>query len=223
MLIKIFLFSLIFGLVSFVALIGINRYMIASAREYIISTEQAAENGDYDCVLVLGARVHSPTRLSHMLEDRVLFGIDAYKQGAAPCLLLSGDHGQKEYDEVNAMKTYCVEQGVDPDTIFLDHAGFNTYESMYRAKEVFGAERILIVTQEYHLSRAIYIARALGLDAQGVASDPRVYGTKVYDTVREFLARIKAFGYCIIKPPPTYLGEAIPLNGSARASDDREY
>ncbi len=200
----------------------INVIVIKSADRYILSAEEAA-GLDADCVLVLGAKVYSDGRLSHMLEDRMSFGVDLYKSGAGRKILASGDHGQTEYDEVNSMKQYAVDNGVPAGDVFLDHAGFSTYESMYRARDVFQVKKVVIVTQGYHLYRAVYNARALGLEAYGVASDPRTYVKEVYNNVREFLARVKDFGMCIIQPEPTYLGEAIPISGSAQASDDREY
>ncbi|MDR0883003.1 MAG: YdcF family protein [Oscillospiraceae bacterium] len=211
------------GVAGVLGIVGINVWVVGSAKPHIITVAQAGQNGDYDCILVLGAQITSPTTLSHMLEDRVLFGIDALNAGAAPVLLLSGDHGQEEHDEVNAMKGYCIDKGVDPAVIFLDHAGFSTYESMARARDVFGAQRILIVTQNYHIYRAVYVARALGLDADGVASDPRQYGTIVPNTMREWLARVKDLGFSILKPPPTFLGDPISLQGDATVSDDRVY
>ena len=108
-------------------------------------------------------------------------------------ILMSGDHGQEDYDEVNAMKKYAVEKGVAADDVFMDHAGFSTYETMYRARDVFQAKKVIIVTQKYHLYRAVYIARALGLEAYGIASDPRPYSSVVYNNAREFLARVKDF------------------------------
>ena len=138
-------------------------------------------------------------------------------------ILASGDHGRDSYDEVNHMKQYAVGRGVDPDDVFLDHAGFSTYESMYRARDVFEVKSAIVVTQKYHLYRAVYNARRLGIDAYGVAADKRVYGKPVYNFVRESLARCKDFFMCIFKPEPTYLGEVIPISGSASLSDDTEY
>ena len=135
-------------------------------------------------------------------------------------LLMSGDHGAKEYDEVNAMKQYAIEQGVDSAEIFMDHAGFSTYESIYRAKEIFGAEKVVIVTQEYHLYRALYIADALGMEAYGVTSDQRTYSGQTIRDVRELLARNKDFLASLFKPEPTYLGEAISLDGSGDVTND---
>jgi len=102
----------------------------------------------------------------------------------------------------------------------MDHAGFSTYETVYRAKEVFGAERIIIVTQEYHMYRALYIAQALGLEAYGVASDYREYAGQEMRDIREVLARVKDFGMVIFKPEPTYLGEAIPVSGNGELTHD---
>jgi len=133
---------------------------------------------------------------------------------------MSGDHGTVEYDEVNAMKQYAIEKGIDSEQIFMDHAGFSTYESIYRAKEIFGAERVVIITQEYHLYRALYIADALGLEAYGVASDQRTYSGQTMRDVREILARNKDFLTSLFKPKPTYLGETISLDGSGDVTND---
>ena len=136
-------------------------------------------------------------------------------------MLMSGDHGKENYDEVNVMKGFATDRDVDSSDIFMDHAGFSTYESMYRAKEIFQAEKILIVTQKYHLYRAVYNARALGIDAYGVASDPRTYVGQTYRNIREVLARNKDFIYTIIKPEPTYLGEPIPVYGNGNQTNDK--
>ena len=104
----------------------------------------------------------------------------------------------------------------------MDHAGFSTYESMYRAKEVFEADKIVIVSQKYHLYRAIYIARSLGLEAYGVPSDVREYRGQKYRDFREAIARVKDFFNVIIKPEPTYLGEAIPVSGNGDLTNDKQ-
>ncbi len=204
-------FVLCICLVAAMAVFGINFYVKNSTKDYILTPENAGDG--YDCILVLGCGVYGNTP-SHMLEDRLLQGIELYEIGASDKMLMSGDHGQKDYDEVNVMKDFAVERGVESENIFMDHAGFSTYESMYRAKEVFKAEKILIVTQKYHLYRAIYDARALGMEAWGVASDPRTYSGQLYRDIREILARNKDFIYGIIKPEPTYLGEEIPIDGN---------
>ncbi len=201
--------------------VGVNAYMLISTKDNILTLEQAKEIGNADCILVLGCLVWSETRPSHMLEDRLLVAVDLYKQGTAPKILMTGDHGREDYDEVNVMKNFAIDEGVESENIFMDHAGFSTYESMYRAKEVFKAAKIVIVTQGYHLPRAIKCAEALGLEAYGVPSDLRNYGKDLYNNVREFAARVKDFFYCIIKPEPTYLGEAIPISGDGNITNDK--
>lgn len=198
----------------------INFIVIGSAKKYIITPEQAAEK-NAACIVVPGAAVWADGRLSHMLEDRVLGAIDLYENGASAKILMSGDHATNDYDEVNSMKRYAVDKGVPPQAILMDHAGFSTYETMYRARDIFKTDSAVIVTQKYHLFRAVYIARRLGIEAYGVASDPRSYGAALYNSTREFLARIKDFFMCIAKPEPTFLGETIPiLEVDGSATDD---
>ena len=201
----------------------VNAYMVNSTKDKILTPEESAELSDVDCILVLGAGVHGTT-LSHMLEDRVLTGISLYELGSAPKLLMSGDHGQDNYDEVNAMKDYAKDKGVPSEDIFMDHAGFSTYESMYRARDIFGCKKIIIISQKYHLHRAIYVAEYLGLEAYGVDSQLRPYAvdTNIYNTIREFLARNKEFIYVRLNPIPTYLGEPIPISGNGDLTNDKE-
>ena len=215
---KIFALMICAALLCGIGALGIDYYVVNSTKKYILTPENAGEG--YDCILVLGCGVHGDTP-SHMLEDRLLQGIELYEYGASEKMLMSGDHGKENYDEVNVMKDFAVERGVSAENIFMDHAGFSTYESMYRAKEIFTAEKILIVTQDYHLHRAIYDARAMGMEAYGVASNPRTYAGQLYRDIREILARNKDFLYCIIKPEPTYLGEEIPVQGNGNVTNDK--
>ena len=140
--------------------------------------------------------------------------------GASAKLLMSGDHGESDYDEVATMKAFAVNAGIASEDIFMDHAGFSTYESMYRAKEIFQVRKVIIVTQAYHLHRAIYIAQKLGLEAYGVAADYRSYSGQSSREVREVLARTKDFVTCLFKPEPTYLGETIPIWGNGDLTND---
>ena len=215
---KIFALMICAALLCGIGALGIDYYVVKSTEKYILTPENAGEG--YDCILVLGCGVHGDTP-SHMLEDRLLQGIELYEYGASKKMLMSGDHGKENYDEVNVMKDFAVERGVSAENIFMDHAGFSTYESMYRAKEIFTAEKILIVTQDYHLHRAIYDARAMGMEAYGVASNPRTYAGQFYRDIREILARNKDFLYCIIKPEPTYLGDEIPVQGNGNVTNDK--
>ena len=206
------------GIICSAAVLGINFYVVKSSKKYILDMDKAGEG--YDCVLVLGCGVWGD-KPSHMLEDRLLVGIELCKNGASEKLLMSGDHGKDEYDEVNVMKKFATDRGLASEDVFMDHAGFSTYESMYRARDIFKAKKVLIVTQEYHLYRAIFVARRLGLDAYGVTSDLRDYGGQIFRDIREILARNKDLIYTIVKPEPTYLGEAIPVQGDGNATNDK--
>ena len=199
---------------------SVNALVKHRVKDNILTPEQATELSGVDCILVLGCKVHDDGTPSAMLRDRLLQSIHLYQLGASPKLLMSGDHGQHRYDEVNAMKQFALDAGVPSQDIFMDHAGFSTYESVYRAKEIFGVDKILIVTQEYHLYRALYIARQFDIEAYGVASDLDTYSGQFQRDVREVLARCKDFGMCILKPKPTYLGDAIPISGSGDATND---
>ncbi len=202
------------------AILGINAWVISSTRDQILTPEQAGDLSDVDCIVVLGCLVKDNGQPSDMLSDRLRRGAALYQAGAAPKLLMSGDHGRTTYNEVQAMKQYAIDQGIPSSDIFMDHAGFSTYESIYRAKEVFKAQKIIIVTQEYHLSRALYIANALGLEAYGVAADYHTYWGQSARDLREVLARNKDFLTSIFKPEPTYLGDAIPVSGDGDLTND---
>lgn len=198
---------------------SISAFVKASADQYLVTDEEAQKLGA-DCILVLGAGLKPDGTPNNMLRDRLDKGIELYKKGAAPKLLLSGDNGQQEYDEVNAMKEYVLKAGIPSEDIFLDHAGFSTYESMYRARDIFLVEKAIVVTQKYHQYRALYTARGLGVEGWGVVSEPRTYSGQKYRDIREILARDKDFVKMIIQPEPTYLGNTIPISGSSLASHD---
>jgi len=219
---KIFIILVIIGIVGICAAFGISEFVKRSVSDRLISPEAAAELSDIDCIIVLGCRVNGGTP-SPMLSDRLTRGVELYDMKAAPKLLMSGDHGRVSYDEVNAMKQFAIDRGVPSEDVFMDHAGFSTYETMYRAKEVFAAKRVIIVTQKYHLYRAVYIAEQLGLEAYGVDSDLQRYIKQPYYNAREILARDKDFVKVIFKPKPTYLGEVIPISGSGDLTNDKEF
>ena len=213
---------MILGILGAVLLLGINSWVKSSVKDYILTEEQAAQLADMDCILVLGCKVGNDGTLSHMLEDRLRQGVALYGLGAAPKLLMSGDHGTPEYDEVDAMKRYAVDAGIPSCDVFMDHAGFSTYESVYRAKEVFAVQRVIIVTQEYHLYRALMVAREMGLEAYGVAVNYRTYVGQTSRDIREVLARVKDFGMTIFWPEPTYLGDVIPISGNGELTHDEK-
>ena len=215
----IFISVLILIALALSAPVAISAYVKTSMDDYLI-TEEAALKIGADCILVLGAGLKADGTPNYMLQDRLDKGIELYKAGAAPKLLLSGDNGQEKYDEVNAMKEYMLNAGIPSEDIFMDHAGFSTYESMYRAKDIFLVEKVIIITQRYHQYRALYTGRGLGIESYGVVSEPRTYAGQSYRDIREILARDKDFLKMIIRPEPTYLGETIPISGSGLASHD---
>ncbi len=212
--------TLCLGLLAGAGVVGANLMVTISTRNAILSVEQA--NGlTGDCILVLGCGVGPDGSPGQMLRDRLDVAIEAYNMGVSDRLLMSGDHGRESYDEVNAMKDYAMARGVPSAHIFMDHAGFSTYESMYRAREIFEAKRVVVVTQAYHLYRAIYDARAMGMEAVGIRSDLRRYARQRHFDIREAAARAKDAIWCLVKPPPSYLGEAIPIFGNGDATNDK--
>lgn len=210
---------LILLVIALAAPLGISAYVKSSMDRYLV-TEEAAAELEADCILVLGAGLKPDGTPNYMLQDRLDKGIQLYWEGTAPKLLLSGDNGQEEYDEVNAMKNYALNAGVPSEDIFMDHAGFSTYESMYRARDIFLVKKAVIVTQKYHQYRALYNARGLGIEGWGVVSEPRDYAGQRHRDLREILARDKDFLKMIVQPKPTYLGITIPISGSGLASHD---
>lgn len=213
--------ALILGSLAGIALLGVNLHIYNKAKSRIVTADTASEFVP-DCILVLGAGVRADGTPSHMLEDRLLTGISLYQADNTTKLLMSGDHGTAYYDEVNCMKDFAIAKGVPSEDIFMDHAGFSTYESLYRAKEVFGAQNVVIVSQKYHLYRALYVAESLGIEAVGVSADLRGYMGQSMREVRELLARAKDWAYTVLKPEPTYLGDPISLDGSGDVTNDKD-
>ena len=207
---KMLKYGIIVIVVLIVLIFGINFYVRLSTKKQIIKESEYSKLSDIDCIIILGAGIWGD-KPSPMLEDRLLEGINLYRNNISDKIIVSGDHGRKEHDEVNIMKNYLIEKGIPSENIFMDHAGFSTYESIYRAKEIFQAKKMVIVTQKYHLYRALYIAKKLGIESYGVGSDPRQYVGATNREIREIFARDKDFIKCIFKPKPTYLGEVMEM------------
>ncbi|WP_434512206.1 SanA/YdcF family protein [Desulfitobacterium sp. AusDCA] len=206
--------------ILFASVMAVNIYVERMGTKYILDQNTVPTA---DAILILGAYVYPDGTTSSMLTDRLTVGYELYKEGKAPKIVVSGDHGRKEYDEVNAMKNFLKDKGVPSQDIFMDHAGFSTYESVYRARDIFQIHKVIIVTQDYHLMRAIFSARELGLEAYGIPSDRHDYGQamKMY-RLREIAARNKDFLWAkLLKPKPTFLGDTIPVFGDGRVTDDK--
>ena len=201
------------------ASMAINAGMILAARKYVYTS--AGDVPQRTAVLILGSQTRG-RRLSRVLQDRVDAGISLMETGKGKKLLLSGDHGQRYYDEVNAMRLYVLSDAPDipEEDIFMDHAGFSTWDSMYRARDVFEVKDLIVVTQKFHISRAVCIARSLGLNAVGYGiNQDRFKGRSLRNWhLREYMARLKAFYYILTKPKPRYLGDKIPITGDGRAT-----
>ena len=209
--------AVIFVVLGIVLLIGIaavslSVYMVKATEKNIFTADTFKNDEKADCILILGAGVKDD-KPKPMLRDRLLTGIELYKSGAAEKIIMSGDHGRADYDEVNVMRAFALEQGVSAEDIFLDHAGFSTYDSVYRAKNIFGAENIIIVSQKYHLYRALYISEKLDVKAAGVSANLNTYGGQLKRDIREIIARDKDFFKCIVKPEAEIMGENLPLDG----------
>ncbi|WP_455649846.1 SanA/YdcF family protein [Enterocloster citroniae] len=213
---------LVLGLAGCLVMFLVNLYMIRKEKKYILTADQAGELEDVDCIMVLGCGVRPDGTPSGMLSDRLDQGIRLYDEHVSDKLLMSGDHGKVNYDEVNLMKQFAIDRAVPSENIFMDHAGFSTYESMYRARDIFQVKKIVIVTQRYHMYRALYVAQSMGMEAYGVASDPRTYGGQRMRDVRELLARPKDLIYTIVMPKPTYLGDSIPVSGDGNVTNDKD-
>ncbi len=211
-------YLVLIGIITTVLLFAINALVVFSSKKQIVNSD-ADFSSKKDCILVLGAGVWNG-RPSHMLADRLDVAIELYKKGASDKIIMSGDHGRENYDEVNIMKAYAIEKGVPSSDIFMDHAGFSTYDSIYRTKAVFEADDIIIVTQKYHLFRAVHIAKVLDIQVSGVPSDARRYTGATYREAREVLARNKDFIKCLFRPKPTYLGDTISVFGNGNVTND---
>ena len=191
----------ILGLLGLGLALGISGYVVHSTKDAIL-TQKDTPPQDLDCILVLGCGIHPDGSPTPMLASRLARGAELYEAGWADKILLSGDNSGKSYNELATMERVILELGVPQEALLMDHAGFSTYESIYRAKHEFGMQRVVIVTQEYHLYRALYLADALGLDAYGVAAAPRNDAGQIGRSLREILARDKDFFTAILQPIP---------------------
>lgn len=203
-----------------VVAITINIYVVLRTKKQIITIEDN-DLKDIDCILVLGASIRN-NKPSPMLEDRLKTSMEIFNNKITDRILVSGDHTEENYDEVNVMKKYLIENNIPSEKIFMDHAGISSYDSIYRAKKIYKANRIIIVTQKYHLYRSLYIAKKLDIEAYGVVADKREYQNQSKRDIREFLARIKDFFKCIYKPTSNYLGEVHPISGNGDDTNSKK-
>lgn len=214
-----FIIFIIIGIITVSGVFMVNWFVKLSTKDKII--ENYTNIKDADAILILGCQVKPDGSLSLMLKDRLDKGIELYKNGVATKVIVSGDHGREDYDEVNAMKKYMIQNEVPSEDIFMDHAGFNTYDSMYRAKNIFNVNKCVVVTQKYHLYRSIYIGNALGMETYGVPAQNIKYVGQLGRDIREVLARDKDVVKCIFKPQATYMGDTIPVSSNGDITNDK--
>lgn len=194
----------------------LDQYIKSTTRDLVYSSLDSIPSRY--TVLVLGASVKPNGNLSTILKDRVESALQLYRNGKIERFLLSGDNGTSSYNEPKAMKAYLLERGVPENHIYQDYAGFDTYDSIYRAKAIFQVDQAIIVTQNFHLPRALYIAQSLDLTYIGYVGDKRTYAHIKSNKKRELLANVKAFLELKSGKKPTYLGDAIPINGKPQAA-----
>ena len=208
-------------LAGIVAVVGINIFVIATTSGRILSVDEASKEDKVDCIIVLGAAVRPDGTPSAMLRDRLEKAVELYEAGVSDRIIVSGDHREDNYDEVNTMKYFLMDAGIPSEDIFMDHGGLSTYDTMYRAVNVFGVKKAVVVTQKYHMYRALYIAKSLGIDAYGVNAKEVSYSGQAKRDIREVLARIKDVGLSITKPESEVTGGKISLSGSGDITNDK--
>lgn len=202
----------IFALV-FLFVLAVNINIVANTNDNIYSVNESIKlSDDFDCILILGAGVKANGTPTDMLRDRLLAGLESYKELDGVPIFLSGDSEKSDYQETVAMEEFLLDKGVSETDIICDGYGLSTYESIWRAKNVYGFNKILIVSQKYHLYRAIYIANELEMTAYGIDGALTTYGKQPIYTFREYLARIKDVIYSEIKPKPKYLEKWVITN-----------
>ena len=195
-------------LATLLVIAGVNLRVLSTGTPLI---RPVAEIPRTQAILILGASVYRNGEMSAIYRDRAQTALELYNAGKAPIILVSGDNSTTEYDEVTPVKNFLTEHGVPSSSVVLDYAGFDTYDSIYRARDIFGITSTVVVTQNFHLPRALYIANRLGIRAHGVNADLREYRTIRYLHLREYGARVKAWWNVLIGSKPKFLGDKIPL------------
>ena len=203
--IPVICFLLAFLLVGSAMILSVSASVCMKTRNRIVTVEELISLDEtFDAVLVLGCKVYADGTLSDRLADRVSVGLTVFESGLCNMIFMSGDSEYADYDEVGAMKRVALESGVPDDKIMVDPYGLSTYESIIRFRDVFCGKRVVIVTQEYHLYRALYIADKLGLEAYGVSASLRTYQKQFLMEVRETLARCKDVWMSLVQPDPKW-------------------
>lgn len=211
---KIVLYLSVAGLIS---VLSVNYHITSSTKKYIHYSLKKFPKNDVGIIFGAGINGNQPSKY---LKDRLDAGILLYKAKRINKILLSGDNGREEYDELTVMKNYCYQHGVDTTKIFIDYAGFDTYSTMYRAKHIFKIKKATLISQEYHLNRALYIGRNLGIKSAGYSANKGEYSGYNYVKFREYLSRFKSFFDVFRNREPKFLGNSIDINGPSNYSKE---
>ena len=198
------------GIAALVLAINAYVYLATTARIY----QSADASPTVEAVIIPGAAILRSGKMSPIFQDRADMAIQLYAAGKAHKILVSGDNSTLSHNEVNPVRTYLLQNGIPDEDIFLDHAGFDTYSTMYRARYVFGVDSAVVATQSFHLPRSVFLAKELGIDAYGVNADAGRSNIKNY--FREALASVKAVINLFSHREPKYLGDPIPIEGDGR-------
>jgi SanA protein len=216
--------SLAIALRALAALGGALVLLVLAANAYIVistrgdATSAIAALPHAQAAIVPGAQVYPDGTMSSMLADRVRRTVELWEANKVDRILVSGNHGSWRYDEPDAMRRALMRAGVPGHVIFTDHAGFNTRATMVRAKRIFQVSSAIVVTQGFHMDRALYLAKAAGIEVHGLTSDLHGYGQKKLQSgIREIFARVKAIGDEALDSG-VMGGPPIPITGDGRAS-----
>lgn len=211
---KILVYLFIIGLI---AVFSVNIYVQSTTKTNIYNSIKRFPKNDVGIIFGAGINGNQPSKY---LKDRLDAGISLWKAKRINKILLSGDNGREEYDELTVMKNYCYSHGVDTTKIFIDYAGFDTYSTMYRAKHIFKIKRATLISQKYHLNRAIYIGQQLGIKSVGYSANKGEYLGYNYVCFREYLSTFKSFFDVLRNREPHFLGGEININGESNYSKE---
>ena len=209
--------ALYLAIVGLVVIVSVNYYVKSSTKKNIYYSIKKFPKNDVGIIFGAGINGDQPSKY---LKDRLDAGIALYKANRINKILLSGDNGRDEYDELTVMKNYCYKHGVDTTKIFIDYAGFDTYSTMYRAKHIFNIKKAILISQEYHLNRAIYIGQKLGIKSVGYSANNGEYLGYKYVTFREYGSIFKSFFDVLRNREPRFLGNPIDINGVSNYSKE---
>lgn len=205
--IKLLIYASLLGIII---VLGINLLVKSQTDPVIFSREKDTPGSKVAIIFGAGINNNKPSKY---LKDRLDAGIELYKNNKIDKILLSGDNGSDEHDELTVMKLYCYQHGVDTNKIYLDYAGFDSYSTLYRSKYIFNIDTAILVSQKYHLNRCINIGNKLGVKSYGFAADKGTYQGYKYASFREYFALVKSTIDLMIGRKPHFLGEKINING----------